>query len=216
MYHACSMHWNVHACFIHACYMYADINATWMWHVSRLMHVFTRIMHITCMLHAQDSYRDMFTHNTVSCIMYHVVYHVLFTIILYAHLFVFMLSATNSLSNGEVEAIIICCSVFLVGIVIIVIILSIFGFMFKKKRLQSVQTISSAHTSSADIRQQTSMFHCAQIKLTKCYFSYATCYIMQVSGYALCTMDYDRVVIVTVSLWSENCKIYKIMLLFRL
>jgi hypothetical protein len=28
---------------------------------------------------------------------------------------------------------------------------------------------------------------------------------MQVSGHTLCTMDYDRVVIVTVSLWDENC-----------
>ena len=77
-------------------------------------------------------------------------------------LFVFFLSATNSLSSGEVEAIIICCSIFLVGVVIIVIILPIFGFMFKKKQLQSVQTIGSAYASSADTRQQTSTFHCAQ------------------------------------------------------
>ena len=68
-------------------------------------------------------------------------------------LFVFVLSATKSLSSGEVEAIIICCSLFLVGVMITVIIsLSIFGFMFKKKRLQVVQTLNSAH---ADKRQQT-------------------------------------------------------------
>ena len=67
-------------------------------------------------------------------------------------LFVFVLSATKSLSSGEVEAIIICCSLFLVGVIIIVIILSIFGFMFKKKRLHAVQTLTSAQ---ADKRQQT-------------------------------------------------------------
>lgn len=75
-----------------------------------------------------------------------------------------MLSATNSLSGGEVEAIIICCSVILVGVVIIVIVLSICGFMFKKKQLHvpPVQAISSAHTSTTDTRQQTSTFHYAQ------------------------------------------------------
>ena len=73
-----------------------------------------------------------------------------------------MLSVTNSLSGGEVEAIIICCSVTLVGVMIIVIVLSICGFLFKKKRLHlpPMQTISSEHTSSTNTRQQT--FHCAQ------------------------------------------------------
>ena len=129
-------------------------------------------------------------------------------------LFVFMLSATNSLSSGEVEAIIICCSVFLVGVVIIVIILSIFRLVFKKKQLQSVHTITSAHTSSADTRQQTSTFHCAQndeVNLMQNIITQIHCICtMQVSGYTLCTMDYDRVVVVTVSLRSENCKIYQL------
>ena len=130
-------------------------------------------------------------------------------------LFVFMLSATNSLSSGEVEAIIICFSVFLVGVVIIVIILSIFGFMFKKKQLQSVHTITSVHTSSADTRQQMSTFHCGQndeVNLMQNIITqsiHCTC-TMQVSGYTLCTMDYDRVVVVTVSLRGENCKIYQL------
>ena len=66
-------------------------------------------------------------------------------------LFVFVLSATKSLSSGEVETIIICCSVFLVGVMITVIVLSIFGFMFKKRQLQAVQTLTSTH---ADRTQQ--------------------------------------------------------------
>ena len=75
-------------------------------------------------------------------------------------LFVFVLSATKSLSSGEVEAIIICCSLFVVGVLIIVIILSIFGFVFKKKQLQVVQTLNRIH---ADKRQQArTTFHCAQ------------------------------------------------------
>ena len=74
-----------------------------------------------------------------------------------------MLSVTNSLSGGEVEAIIICCSVILVGVMIIMIVLSICGFLFKKKRLHlpPVQTISNEHTSSTNTRQQTT-FHCTQ------------------------------------------------------
>ena len=71
-------------------------------------------------------------------------------------------SDTNSLSSGEVEAIVISCSVILVGIVIVAIILSACGFMFKRKQLQSVTTISSVHTSRADAQQQTSMSHHAQ------------------------------------------------------
>ena len=73
----------------------------------------------------------------------------------------FVLSATNSLSR-EVEAIAISCSLILVGTVIIVIILSILGFIFwRKQMLRSATTISSVHTSSADTGQQTSMFHYA-------------------------------------------------------
>jgi hypothetical protein len=77
---------------------------------------------------------------------------------------VFVVSVTNSLSGGEVEAIIISCSVILVGVVIIVIMLSIFGFLLKKKQLHvpTVRMISSAHTSSTDAKQQTSTFHCVQ------------------------------------------------------
>lgn len=74
-------------------------------------------------------------------------------------LFVFVLPAANSLSSGEVEAIIISSSILLVGVVVIMIILSIFGFVFKKQQLRS---ISSVHTSSAGTGQQTSMFYCAQ------------------------------------------------------
>ena len=71
-------------------------------------------------------------------------------------------SATNSLSSGEVEAIVISCSVILVGVVIIVIMLSAFGLMFRRKQLQSITTISSTHTSSTDTRQQTIMSQHAQ------------------------------------------------------
>ena len=101
-------------------------------------------------------------------------------------LFVFMFSATNSLSSGEVETIIICCSVFLVGFIIIVIILSIFGFVFKKKRLQAVQTLNNAHISSAHIRQETEpMFHCAQNKEV----NYAERYTIHAHVQCICTIN---------------------------
>ena len=90
-------------------------------------------------------------------------------------MFAFVLSATKSLSSGEVEAIIICCSLFVVGVLIIVIILSIFGFVFKKKQLQAVQTLNS---TCADKRQQPrSTFHCAQNDEVNSYFTEWLCYM---------------------------------------
>ena len=118
-------------------------------------------------------------------------------------LFVFVLSATKSLSSGEVEAIIICCSLFLVGVIIIVIILSIFGFMFKKKQLHAVQTLTSAQ---ADKRQQT--FQSDEVNMQLLHIVvvlHVHVYITQVSGYTLCTTDYDQIVIVTVSNYCKIC-----------
>lgn len=81
------------------------------------------------------------------------------------------ISATNSLSSGEVEAIAISCSVILVVVVIIVITLSACGFMFKRKQLLRSVTISSVHTSSADTGQQTSMSH-AQNEVNACSYHF--------------------------------------------
>jgi hypothetical protein len=102
-------------------------------------------------------------------------------------------------------------------ITVIIVLFSIFGFIIKKKQLQSVRVISSVHTSSTDTKQQTSTFHCAQndevnlcriihvymyVRITQ--ISHATC-TLQVSGYTLCTTDYDKIVVITVSLCNENC-----------
>ena len=85
--------------------------------------------------------------------------------ILFVHL------AIKSLSTGEATAIVLCCSAFLVGIMITLIILLTVGFISKKKQLQAVQTPNSAHiiqddriaTSNANLRQETQpMFHYTQ------------------------------------------------------
>lgn len=45
---SCHVTWSMHTAW-HC----VDINATCTWHASRLMHVFTRLMHVTSMIHAQ-------------------------------------------------------------------------------------------------------------------------------------------------------------------
>ena len=83
--------------------------------------------------------------------------------VLYKHILFVCASATKSLSSSELEAIIICSSLFVVGVLIITTILSVFGFVFKKKQFQAVQVLNSAHTctSSANIsdRQIRPTFH---------------------------------------------------------
>jgi hypothetical protein len=41
----------------HACYMHVDINGTCTWHMPRLMHVITWIMHVTCMFNTCTRFR---------------------------------------------------------------------------------------------------------------------------------------------------------------
>ena len=96
------------------------------------------------------------------------VYHLLpheYTILccLYLHL------GIKSLSTGEATAITLCCSAFIVGIMITIIILLTFRF---KKQLQAIQTSNSVHTiqdnptstsNATNLRQQTqATFHHAQ------------------------------------------------------
>ena len=110
---------------------------------------------------------------------------------LYCVLFIHL--AIKSLSTGEVTAIVLSCSVFIVGITIAVIILLTFGFILKKKQLQAIQTPNSAHviqdestsTSNTNLRQQAgATFHCTQddeVSSCKCRVLH---YIIQ-SGYAI-------------------------------
>ena len=117
--------------------------------------------------------------------------------ILFVHL------AIKSLSTGEATAIVLCCSAFLVGIMITLIILLTVGFISKKKQLQAVQTPNRAHiiqddhiaTSNANLRQETqAMFHCTQndeVNLNPKWYYIQSGYAIQTTGLWLYSL-YNR------------------------
>jgi hypothetical protein len=122
------------------------------------------------------------------------------------------------LSSGEAAAIVLCCSAVLVGVMIAaIILLTYYGFKLKRKQLQVIQTSNSGHNSiqeestsmsTANVEQQThATFHCAlndEVSSAVQIECYCICtvdmlYKLQVSGYTLCTTDYDCITVITVS-----------------